>query len=172
MSDVILFAARLINRMSWLISYSPSPNSSRGLKKFYPATQLIPNIPLWVVSPTPERLEVFSPIFLKVTCVRECYLPGKQILFSRWSSLRGEHKPGSYDPSLDMPIALRKGTRSCMKHSMCNYISYSSLSPTFKAFTKSLDAATIPKNIYKAMESPKWKAVFMEEIGALEKNKT
>ena len=38
-------------------------------------------------------------------------------------------KPESYDPSLDMPIALRKGTKSCMKHSMCNYMSYSNLSP-------------------------------------------
>lgn len=71
-------------------------------------------------------------------------------------------KPGSYDPSLDMPIALRKGTRLCTKQSVCNYISYSSLSLEFKAFTTCLDVATIPKNIYEAMESPKWKAAIME----------
>ncbi|KAL4022748.1 hypothetical protein IC575_016493 [Cucumis melo] len=29
-----------------------------------------------------------------------------------------------YDPSLDIPIALRKGTRSCTKHPICNYVSY------------------------------------------------
>ncbi|TYK17870.1 putative mitochondrial protein [Cucumis melo var. makuwa] len=47
-----------------------------------------------------------------------------------------------------------------------------SLSSKFKAFTTSLDAAIIPKNTYEAMESPKWKAVVVEEMGALEENKT
>ncbi|TYJ98043.1 Retrovirus-related Pol polyprotein from transposon TNT 1-94 [Cucumis melo var. makuwa] len=42
----------------------------------------------------------------------------------------------------------------------------------FKDFTTSLDAGTIPKNIYEVMESPKWKAAVTEEMGALEKNKT
>ncbi|TYK05164.1 ABC transporter C family member 2-like [Cucumis melo var. makuwa] len=36
----------------------------------------------------------------------------------------------------------------------------------------SLDAATIPKNVYEAMASSEWKAVVMEEMEALEKNKT
>ena len=34
-----------------------------------------------------------------------------------------------YDPSHDIPIALRKGTRSCTKHPICNYVSYENLSP-------------------------------------------
>ena len=38
--------------------------------------------------------------------------------------------------------------------------------------TASLDTATIPKNIHEAIESPKWKIAVMEEMGALEKNKT
>ncbi|KAA0066552.1 Retrovirus-related Pol polyprotein from transposon TNT 1-94 [Cucumis melo var. makuwa] len=42
----------------------------------------------------------------------------------------------------------------------------------FKDFTTSLDAGTIPKNIYEVTESPKWKAAVTEEMGALEKNKT
>ncbi|TYK15167.1 reverse transcriptase [Cucumis melo var. makuwa] len=78
------------------------------------------------------------------------------------------NKPESYDPSLDMPIALRKGTRSCTKHSMCNYMSYSNLSRKITVFTASLGTATIP-NIHEAMESPKWKTAVMEEIGALKK---
>ncbi|KAA0050862.1 reverse transcriptase [Cucumis melo var. makuwa] len=55
-----------------------------------------------------------------------------------------------YDPTLDLSIALRKGTR---------------------AFTTSLDSATIPKNIHVAFECPR-KTPVMEEMRALEKNKT
>ncbi|TYK08485.1 Beta-galactosidase [Cucumis melo var. makuwa] len=46
------------------------------------------------------------------------------------------------------------------------------LSPQFRAFTASLDSTTIPKNIYIALECPKWKNVIMEEMKALEKNNT
>ena len=38
-------------------------------------------------------------------------------------------KLDEYDPSLDILIALRKGTRSCTKHPTCNYVSYDNLSP-------------------------------------------
>ncbi|KAA0040884.1 Beta-galactosidase [Cucumis melo var. makuwa] len=81
-------------------------------------------------------------------------------------------KHDEYDPSLDLPIALRKGTRSCTKHPISNYVSYENLSPQFRAFTASLDSTTIPKNIYIALECPEWKNVLMEEMKALEKNNT
>ncbi|TYJ97018.1 Cysteine-rich RLK (receptor-like protein kinase) 8 [Cucumis melo var. makuwa] len=53
------------------------------------------------------------------------------------TSSNDSDKPRSYDPCLDMPIALRKGTRISLQ-----------------------------------VLSPKWKAIVMEEMGALEKNKT
>ncbi|KAL0560093.1 hypothetical protein IC582_000487 [Cucumis melo] len=81
-------------------------------------------------------------------------------------------KLDEYDPSLDIPIALRKGTRSCTKHPICNYVSYDNLSPQFRAFTTSLDSTIIPKNIYTALECPEWKNAVMEEMKALEKNRT
>ncbi|KAA0054261.1 reverse transcriptase [Cucumis melo var. makuwa] len=77
-----------------------------------------------------------------------------------------------YGPSLDLPIALRKGTRSCTKYSISNYVSYENLSPQFRAFTASLDSTTILKNSHIALECPKWKNVVMKEMKALEKNKT
>ncbi|KAA0063757.1 reverse transcriptase [Cucumis melo var. makuwa] len=52
-----------------------------------------------------------------------------------------------YDPSLDLPIALRK------------------------AFTSNLDSTTIPKNIHLALECPEWKIAIMEKMKALKKNK-
>ncbi|KAL4018221.1 hypothetical protein IC575_021811 [Cucumis melo] len=80
-------------------------------------------------------------------------------------------KLDEYDPSLDIPIALRKGTMSCTKHLICNYVFYGNLSPQFKAFTASLDSTIIPKNIYTTLERPEWKNAVMEEMKALEKNR-
>ncbi|KAL4025768.1 hypothetical protein IC575_014173 [Cucumis melo] len=80
-------------------------------------------------------------------------------------------KLDEYDLSLDIPIALRKGTRSCTKHPICNYVSYDNLSPQFRGFTASLYSTIIPKNIYTALECPEWKNAVMEEMKALEKNR-
>ncbi|KAA0041260.1 reverse transcriptase [Cucumis melo var. makuwa] len=71
---------------------------------------------------------------------------------------------GSNDENVD--------TRSYTKHSIANYISYENLSPQFRDFTTSLDSNVIPKNIHIALDCPKWKNFVMEEMGALEKNKT
>ncbi|KAA0048797.1 reverse transcriptase [Cucumis melo var. makuwa] len=76
------------------------------------------------------------------------------------------------DPSLDIPIALRKGTKSCTKYSMCNYVFYDNLSLQFRAFTASLDSTVVPKNIHIVSECPQWKNAIMEEMEALKKNKT
>ena len=81
-------------------------------------------------------------------------------------------KLDEYDPFLDIPIALRKGTRSSTKHPICNYVSYDNLSPQFRAFIASLDSTIIPKNIYTTLECPEWKNAVSEEIKALEKNST
>ncbi|KAA0050927.1 reverse transcriptase [Cucumis melo var. makuwa] len=77
-----------------------------------------------------------------------------------------------FDSSLNLPIALKKGTRSWTKHFIANYISYDNLSPQFKAFTTNLDSTMIPKNIHIALDYPEWKKVVMEEMRALEQNKT
>ena len=77
-----------------------------------------------------------------------------------------------HDPSLDIPIALRKGFRSCTKHSIYNYVFYENLSPQFRAFTTRLDSTMIPHNIHIALECSEWIAAVMEEMKALIKNKT
>ena len=77
-----------------------------------------------------------------------------------------------YDSSLDIPIALRKYTRSCTKYPICNYVSCDSLSLPFRGFTANLDSTVILKNIHTALECPEWKISVMEEMRALEKNKT
>ena len=58
----------------------------------------------------------------------------------------------SYDPELDLPIAQRKGVRSCTQHPLRNYISYSNLSPKFQAFVTSLDSINVPNYVYEALK--------------------
>ena len=42
--------------------------------------------------------------------------------------------PSSFSFDLDIPIALRRGKRSCTDHSISNFISYDHLNPTFRQF--------------------------------------
>ena len=55
----------------------------------------------------------------------------------------------------DLPIAVRKGVRSCTKHPISNFISYEKLSPTFRAFTCELKKIEIPRDIQEALRVPK-----------------
>jgi len=73
---------------------------------------------------------------------------------------------------LNIPIATRKGVRSCTKHPMSNYVSYKNLSPSFFAFTSHLSSVEIPKNVQEALQVPEWKKAISEEMRALEKNCT
>lgn len=62
--------------------------------------------------------------------------------------------------------------RSCIQHRNSNFISYTGLSPDFRAFVANLDSVQAPKNIQEALNQPRWKNVVCEEIKALEKNNT
>ena len=94
------------------------------------------------------------------------------------SKLPGNNAPdGTVDSELEndilnMPIAWRKGVRSCTQHPIGNFISYDKLSPTFRAFTSSITEIQVPQNIQEAFKYPKWKAAVDEEVRALEKNGT
>ncbi|RVW88342.1 Retrovirus-related Pol polyprotein from transposon TNT 1-94 [Vitis vinifera] len=94
------------------------------------------------------------------------------------SKLPGNNAPdGTVDSELEndilnMPIAWRKGVRSCTQHPIGNFISYDKLSPTFRTFTSSITEIQVPQNIQEAFKYPKWKAAVDEEVRALEKNGT
>jgi hypothetical protein len=83
--------------------------------------------------------------------------------------------------SLDMPIALRKGTRAAtskqipiygLVHNIINYVSYEALSPSYKAFVASLQSIAIPTDWRAAKRDQKWFDAMKEELDALGKNKT
>ncbi|XP_062094041.1 uncharacterized mitochondrial protein AtMg00820-like [Humulus lupulus] len=73
---------------------------------------------------------------------------------------------------LNIPIAHRKGVRSCSQYPIHNYLIYSSLSPTYRSFITSFDQVQIPTSVQEALQIPGWKAAMMEELRALEKNET
>jgi len=81
----------------------------------------------------------------------------------------------------DLPIALRKEPRAKagmppprygFEHDISNYVSYASLSPTYRAFVASLQSVVIPEDWKEAKQDPKWREAMSEELRALEKNKT
>ena len=88
----------------------------------------------------------------------------------------------SIDPplsDLDIPIAHRKGTRSCTQrgNSDCRYpisacVSYSSLPISSQSFIASLDSISVPKSVPEALCHDRWRATMEEEMMALEANHT
>ncbi|RVW37306.1 Retrovirus-related Pol polyprotein from transposon RE2 [Vitis vinifera] len=76
------------------------------------------------------------------------------------SKLPGNNAPdGTVDSELEndilnMPIAWRKGVRSCTQHPIGNFISYDKLSPTFRAFTSSITEIQVPQNIQETFKHP------------------
>ncbi|XP_060964985.1 retrovirus-related Pol polyprotein from transposon RE2 [Cannabis sativa] len=74
--------------------------------------------------------------------------------------------------TLDLPIALRKGTRACTKHPIAKYISYNHLSDNYRAFITNISELVVPRSIQEALDEPRWKLAVDEEMDALIKNGT
>lgn len=72
----------------------------------------------------------------------------------------------------EIPIALRKGVRSCTSHPISRFVSYEGLSPSYHAFVSALDNVQVPYSIQEALKDSEWRKAVREEISALEKNGT
>ncbi|KAL5798657.1 hypothetical protein ACOSQ2_003477 [Xanthoceras sorbifolium] len=75
----------------------------------------------------------------------------------------------------EIPFALRKPIRKCRErplYPLSKYISYEGLSSSYKIFAHNISQVSVPVNIQEAMSIPEWKNAVMEELGALQKNKT
>ena len=73
---------------------------------------------------------------------------------------------------LDLPIALRKGMRSCTKHPIRNFVSYNELSPSYGAFAMKITEVQVPTTIHEALSQSDWKKAVFYEMSALEKTGT
>ncbi|KAG6520064.1 hypothetical protein ZIOFF_017094 [Zingiber officinale] len=65
---------------------------------------------------------------------------------------------------LDLPVAVRKGVRSCTQHPISNHVSYSRLSPLYHAFVSQLSNHAIPSSYY---EARKYVLDLLKETGKL-----
>src|ERR1044072_7743493 len=72
----------------------------------------------------------------------------------------------------DIPIAMRKGVRTCTQHPIERYVSYGKLSQKYRSFVAAVDSQEIPRNIQEALQQPEWAAAVTEEVQALVKNGT
>ena len=83
-------------------------------------------------------------------------------------------------PTIELPIAIRKGTRTCTQkskkaspnHPISHYVSYQNLSQNHKAFTSKITNLFVPRNIEEALDNPNWNLAVLEELNALKKNET
>jgi len=96
---------------------------------------------------------------------------------------------GNVPPNLEhieLPLAQRRDTRSnfgkppvrygfehpSTDHDIANFLSYSRLSPAYRAFIASLQTVPIPRDWRCAKQDPNWNVAMREEMHALQKNKT
>ena len=105
--------------------------------------------------------------------------PGNEIMVRSNPPLHtqpGETSIDSIDNlDLDLPIAVRKGTRECTNrplYPLSHYVSLKNLLPAHKNFIASLNTIIIPNTVSEALTKSEWKDAMREEISALEKNKT
>lgn len=73
---------------------------------------------------------------------------------------------------IDIPIAVRKGVRTCTQHPIENCVSYGKLSQNYRSFVAAIDNIEIPRNVQEALQKPEWAAAVTEEVQALVKNGT
>ncbi|TYK05444.1 reverse transcriptase [Cucumis melo var. makuwa] len=180
----VLTVTHLINRISSRVHLQ---TPLECLEESYPSTHLLLEVPFQMfgyttyvhshdLNQTKLPLELRSDIVVLEDMGEKGSVDAIEIMAeAAGNEAKRDHLDNldEYDSSLDIPIvALRKGTRSCTKHSICDYVSYENLSPQFRAFTTNLDSILILKNIHIALECPKWKTVVMKEMRDLEKNKT
>jgi len=77
------------------------------------------------------------------------------------------------EENLDLPIALRKGTRSTRNpYPIYNFVSYHRLSSSYHSFVSSLSSVSLPKNLCEALDHPGWRQAMIDEMQALEHNGT
>lgn len=73
---------------------------------------------------------------------------------------------------LDQPIAVRKGTRTCVKYPIQGSVSYSRISPGYTSFLTMVDTLRTPSSYEEAVKNQNWQEAMEEEMAALLKNGT
>ena len=70
-------------------------------------------------------------------------------------------------PHSDLPIALRKGSRSITVHPISTFVPYDNLPPSFRHLAVSISAESIPNNYSEAFHISLWQSAMLKEMQAL-----
>ena len=62
---------------------------------------------------------------------------------------------------VDIPIALRKGTRMCTKHPISKFLSYAHLSKSMQCLVTNLSNTVVPYTIQEALGNKEWSKAFL-----------
>ena len=73
---------------------------------------------------------------------------------------------------LDLPIALRKGTRQCTQYPIAHHVSPARLSPSYQSLALAVLTESIPKSYIEALQVPAWKAAMDVEYAAFIQRET
>ena len=129
------------------------------------------SIPLVLPSPdfpSPHTYVVTRPLQVYTHCPRPPTGPCVDSSLMSQSSLASVPQPSD-----DLPIAIRKGTRSTSNpHPVYNFLSFHRLSLPYFAFISTLSFVSTPKSTSEALSHSGWKQAMAEEIDALYSNGT
>uniref|UniRef100_A0A2N9EWV2 Integrase catalytic domain-containing protein n=1 Tax=Fagus sylvatica TaxID=28930 RepID=A0A2N9EWV2_FAGSY len=70
----------------------------------------------------------------------------------------------------DLPIALRKGKRTCTQHPIAHFLSYNHVSPCLHSFACTMSSISIPSSYKQDSSSSGWKHAMDEEMSALQES--
>ncbi|KAK8952504.1 hypothetical protein KSP39_PZI004609 [Platanthera zijinensis] len=83
-------------------------------------------------------------------------------------ALSATDAPDTEEPAdLDLPVALRKGVRTCTLHPLAAVVSYDRLTSSRRAFALAISATTTPRSYQEALAIPHWKMAMDEEMTTL-----
>ena len=162
---------------------SSEPESFESITPESPnfTTELVSSpVPASVTRNFPQVPKVYSreKVILEQKQVQESNSdPGNEITVRSDPPLNtqpGETSTDSTDNlDLNLPIAVRKGTRECTNrplYPLSHYVSLKHLSLAHKNFIVSLNTTIIPNTVSEALTKREWKDAMREEMSALEKN--
>ena len=136
-----------------------------------PSTPDVLSIPLVLPSPdfpSPPPDVVTRSLQVYTRCPRPPTMPRVDSSLMPQSSLAPVPQPSD-----DLPIAIRKGTRSTSNpHPVYNFLSFHRLSLPYFALVSTLSSLSTPKSTSEALSPPGWKQAMAEDMDAFYYNDT
>ena len=151
-------------------SLSPNPGTPSTLTSSYPALPTLIPTPPSTTSPLTDSLESPSTVSLAPPDPSPSPAPTAAPLSPQPHA--ATPSPPALFTDLNLPIALRKGSRQCTQHPIGNHVSSIHLSSSYQALALFVLSGSIPKTYLEALQVPEWKAAMDAEYAAFLQRET